>query len=1321
MTERVWIGSDPNGLGFEVAVASWSGAGVPTQEALRALHAARLRNRAIPLCVAVHDTRERAWIFGPAVTGQALGPIKLGQAIRILQAALDERTGSAARSRLLQAREAFETAEIPGFDPQGLFAIRELTFGVPRRPDWTVACARSRVLIASSPRGNDLIRGLGFESRSIPGNALLLSVPAEPPRAVAILLRDEESFDAESARFAKSPIYHGLEIARQNNVRWLVVARGPQLRLYPTSPDVGVGRRGATQTYFGLDLALLDDEHAGYLDVVFTADALAENGSVDQLLEASRDYAVSLGERLRERIYDKVVDPLSTAVARSMADETQLDELQLATAYRLTLRILFRLLFQAYAEDTRLLPLHRNDRYTRASLKELARDLSQHPEYPNDPRSTSLWDGLMQTWGVIDTGDEAWGVPAYNGGLFGSDPALHPDGAAIERLILHNNDLGPVLTGLLVDAGSDGIRGPVDFRSLDVRDFGTIYEGLLESGLSLAPEDLTVDASGAWRPARDGDRVDAARGTPYFHTKSGDRKATGSYFTPAFVVEHLLERALDPALDVHLERVAALVAKGDQVGAARLFFDFRVADLAMGSGHFLVAAIGHIEAKFGSFLESQPIPGVERELLELRDAAVAALALVGVESEIDRSALLGRQIARRCIYGLDVNDIAVELARLAIWVRTFVPGLPMSSLDHQLVWANSLTGIGTVEEAIVALDPTAQQGALTFSGEAIRQGLEDARRLLEDSAALKESTADEAKAAQAIASRALQIAEPARLLFDAAIAVRLGLIPTPADFDAASIGAAAAVASVQRQIAVLSAAHFPVRFPEVFLREPSGFDVLLGNPPWEKAKVEEHQWWALRFPGLRSVPATERAARLALIRTERPDLEVEYRAEVSEKDAQRRLLVAGPYPGIGAGDPDLYQAFAWRNWQLIRDGGRIGVVLPRGALSGTAQAEWRRTILQEGSFEDVVFGTNSRRWMFDQVHPQYTVGFVVISKGQTSEIRFGGPFHSRQEFDAGRSHSTRVTATEFLSWTSTAAFPVFPTPEAAGIFASMRQHPRFDSTDGFEFRPIAELHTVNDRGVFGIPPDGEVSMNVLAGASFNLWEPDFGRPFAVGGRARILAHLHEKYVKTATQARSAFYGLPYDGPDDLPCRRPRIAFRDIARSTDSRTAIVCLVPPDIALVELAPYLVRRKGDELDEAYALGVLSSLPFDWQARRTVEMHFKFGLLSSMTVPRPGRASVLRARVAEVAGRLAAIDDRYATWAGAVGVPVGSAIEAGVKADLVAEIDALVACLYALSRGQLVHIFETFQRGWDDTKSSYVDRLARVMAHYDRLGGAA
>lgn len=179
--------------------------------------------------------------------------------------------------------------------------------------------------------------------------------------------------------------------------------------------------------------------------------------------------------------------------------------------------------------------------------------------------------------------------------------------------------------------------------------------------------------------------------------------------------------------------------------------------------------------------------------------------------------------------------------------------------------------------------------------------------------------------------------------------------------------------------------------------------------------------------------------------------------------------------------------------------------------------------------------------------------------------------------------------------------------------------------------------------------------------------------------------------------------------------RSRIAFRDIARPTDTRTAIVALLPPGSAVVHNAPYLLRRSGDERDEAFLLGVMSSIPFDWYVRRVAELHITFETLAFVPVPRPPAEDPRRRRVTEIAARLGAKDARFHAWASAVGVPVG-AVEPASAPSLVAELDAVVAHLYGLSREHVEHIFATFHRGW-----SYHDRLERVLEHYDRWGAKA
>lgn len=641
----------------------------------------------------------------------------------------------------------------------------------------------------------------------------------------------------------------------------------------------------------------------------------------------------------------------------------------------------------------------------------------------------------------------------------------------------------------------------------------------------------------------------------------------------------------------------------------------------------------------------------------------------------------------------------------------------MSSLDHQLVPANSLTGIGTVDEAVEALDPDARDGALTFSGVAIRSALDKAKALLEDAAALKESTREESQAAQATARQALEAAEPARLLFDAAIAVRLRLLPPPAEFDAASIAKSAIVPAIRKAVQDLLPAHFPVRFPEVFLREPSGFDVVLGNPPWEKLHVEAHQWWGLRFPGLRGMPTKERDTRMAELQTQRPDLVREYERDVEIANTARAAVASGPFPGIGAAHLDLFAAFAWRNWQLVREGGRIGLLLPRTALSGSSTERWRRDILASGAFEDVCFISNTNRWAFEEVDGRYTFAMTVASRTALGRVRFAGPFHSEAEYRTGRDALTDVASSEFAAWTGTAAFPLIPTPLAGEIFRRMREHPAFGRTEGFNFRPVqGDVNATTDRSLFAVDmstANGQIP--VITGASINLWDPDFGPPYGFADEIGLDEHLIRKAQTQTRLARSAFFGMSIQEPADLPIGRARIVFRDVARPTDSRTVIACLVPSRVCMTHKAPYLLRRAGSESDEAYLLGILSSIPFDWYARRLVELSLTFELLASMPIPRPPADNLMYQRVVEIAARIAAKDERFNRWASAVGVSSASVV-ASARPAMEAELDALVAHLYGLSRDQVQHIFATFHRGWN-----YEDRLARVLEHYDRWGTVA
>ena len=1308
IVEKVYLGPDPFGLGgFQVAVAT--AATQPSRQALRDLFTARKGKTQIQLVVAVtHDSTVH--LFGPDPQAQPIEfPVELAE--RQLQSVLAEPDVLAATERFAGFRKASDSTGVSGFTNSGLFATHHLTSNVPKRADWDALGNQALPLLGL--RNRALIDALGFSAQPGPNGTLLLTTGGHPPRAVAVLLDDSEQFEAKTSRFQLSPVAFGLAIASRQEVPWLVVLRKDQIRLYPGRDGVGVGSKGQAETFFEVDLSMIDSDYAALLTLTFSASALAANGTADELLRDSSKYATELGARLRERIYDEIVPPVAVEVAQRLANDAgvKLDAEGLSTAYRVTLRVLFRLLFQAYAEDRGLLPSGRNEGFDANSLKTNARRLldSDSDEFGD---SSTIWFDLVQVWNAIDQGNPQWQIPSYNGGLFSTDPERSAEGALIKKIELPDSVLGPALKSLLIDVSGDGVLGPVDFRSLSVREFGTIYEGLLESSLSLADQDLTIDSSGAWVPADEGDDVHAPSGSVYFHTASGERKATGSYFTPKVVVDHLIERSIVPALTVHLEKIAGHLGKGDAVAAARDFFDFRVADLAMGSGHFLVAAVDKIEALMRTFLTEHTVPGVTDELLRLAGVAKNALGTDDVaKSEVDEVGLLRRQVARRCIYGLDINPMAVELARLALWIHTFVPGLPMSNLDHGLVNANSLTGIGTIDEALDALQPGRKPGEMSLFDEVLTDQLASAKTLLIDVANASEANKSEVEEGARLLSRAREAADTARRIFDAAVAARIGRIEPQLILDEESLLRVLGQPEIAATAERLRPAHLPFLFPEVFVRTDQGFDVVIGNPPWEKLHVEEHQWWGLRAPGLRSMRQQEREVALKAFRASRPDLEDEYLADVEAVRQMSEAVAAGPFPGIGAAHLDLFSAFAWRNWQLLRPGGRAGIVLPRGALAGSGLAEWRRTVITSGAFESVVFLVNTRGWIFDNVHNSYTVGLTVCAKTDDHIVRFAGPFHSEKDFLAGESDLAQVPGSEFASWSRTVAFPLVPDVATADVFRQMKKSPRFDEPrDNWAFRPLqGDLNATSEKRVLEFDvDDARGRIPVVTGASFNLWRPDASAPKAYGKPETLRPHLADKLVRSARLARSAYNGVAFT-PGELPLDHARIAFRDMTRATDSRTVITCLLPPGTAAMEKAPVLVQRQGGPKESAALLGIMASIPFDWYMRRWVEMKLSFELLSPSPVPSVSIVEPKGARLVAIAGRLAAVDERYAEWAAEVGVQVGSVNAQPEKDDLIAEVDALVSLFYGLAEDQVEHVFATFHRGWN-----YEPRLDAVLKHY-------
>ncbi len=1283
----LYLGNGPNPL--EVAVARSNGR--PASGDVRKLWEKRHARRASPLlCVAVyeHNGTWRAGVCGPAGGDpRVVLDLDLGQTGRVCSAALAEPDRHSATRFLLETLPG-DDADLPGLRNVGMFATHHLRSGVPQRTDWEGACEAGRAMLDRQDRS--LVEGLGFAIERRDTSTSLLRVDGAT-RAVAVFLQQSETPEGVGQRYGGvSPAAHALAAADREDLPYAVLTRGRQIRVYATGSDIGVGRKGRAETFVELNLAVLPTGAAGYLPLIFGAQALKRGGTFEEILERSRDFATGLGVRLRDRVYEEAVPALARAVAARHADEAEPD---LDLLYEQTLVILFRLLFIAYAEDKDLLPYRTSGEYSRHALKTLARDLADRLNEGRDTfdqHATDLWAEVKQVFRAVELGNDDWQVPRYGGSLFSSEQEVSAAGAAIETLDLTNAELGPALNALLIDRAQEGQFGAVDFQSLSVREFGTIYEGLLESSLAVAPRDLALAPDRSYVPASGDDAVEVAASEIYLHNRSGARKATGSYFTKPFAVEHLLDQALEPALDAHLDRLGELMDAGDEAGAGVAFFDFRCADIAMGSGHFLVAAVDRIEARLSRFLAERPVPSVIAELERLRKAAEDQLGDLSASIEIEHSSLLRRQAARRCVYGVDQNQVAVELARLALWIHTFVPGLPLGFLDHSLVRGDSLSGIPSMDRAVELLEPTVgPRGTVSVFRQQIAEWLGNARASLRRLSRATDATAAEIAVAREAQAEARSQVESARKLFDLLLAAFLDRAQLPDQLSDEIIENHPDLQAAEQLSNELVALHFPIAFPEVFLSEKPGFDCILGNPPWDKVRFEPQQFWVTRSPGLNALPAADREPAIETLREERP---TDAQIEVADREERERYqaYVKNAFEHQGRGHYDLAKLFLERSVALLEANGCLGYVLPRQALVLGGWGQLRALMLEHSRLRTLQ-ARNRGGWLFEDI--DHRIMIVLMSRvpvaltGGAPGVDIWPTVESVQELNqATLETAVPMDQQELAASSDSLVIPWFESNRAASVFDAMRRQPSLASGDGWVEAISDSRWDFSGSGghrEFCGPTEETGAWKVLMARHVRQFEIDedaaYQRFIAEPGRLVSLR------LGVVGETRS----------ETLAEDHPLIVYRYPSRNDDARTVIAAPLP-DHGFLPSTGYVHGLRHSEAADTESLlallGCLNSFSCDWWARRVTDRHVTAPVINNIALPNWDESD---RRLASTLAAELVIRGGLENLAGSRHVQATD-FSAESREQLLARLEVLTANGFGLSGADLRMILEDFsERG--------------------------
>ena len=1037
--------------------------------------------------------------------------------------------------------------------------------------------------------------------------------------------------DADSGQGARKPHSQILrylstaEIESDGRLRWGILTNGRVWRIY----DARTRPRATAYFEAYLDHVLEPgNEHdLRVFYLLFHRDSFVlTDGATTTFLEDALAEGKRYEEQVAQDLSTVVFDRVFPGLVRALYDASGSD---LEDVRQAALVFLYRLLFILYAEDRGLLPV--NDRtYEGYGLRKRVRDAIAERMLDNDvlysDTATNYYDHVMTLCRLIDRGDPSIRLPAYDGGLFSSNAT-----PILEQVRLPDSAVAPLLYDLSHAETPEGPRF-VNYRDMSVQQLGSIYERLLER-----------------EPVLEGGAIDV-RLNPYA------RKDSGSFYTPQELVDLVIEKTLEPLVG---ERRAAFVARAAELKSDRRPKDRRLADLAkldpaeavldlkvldpaMGSGHFLVTAVDFLADHVADLVEDPPevdwLDGTYvSPLVERIEAVRKSIRRNRGSGRVrDRQApitdqdIIRRMVLKRCIYGVDKNPMTVELAKVSLWLHSFTVGAPLSFLDHHLRCGDSLVGMRVGEAA----DELNRLGGL-FSSSAIA-GAEAAVRGMLRIEAMSDAEVSEVHESAGIFSHVEEATADLRGLLDFLCGLRWltagmknkrrsdfespvveALVPhAEGSFELLAAGPDSAPSGEQprsfeeiwrRAISVASNEtflHWEVAFPGVWYgwqdaNPQGGFDAVIGNPPWDRIKLQEVEWFAPRDSEIAHLTtAAARKSRIRWLRDNGDPMADDFDAAKRRADTLGALVRgSGHYPLLGGGDINLYSLFVERATRLVKPDGIVGLLTPSGIYADKTAAPFFKQVSTGGRvsglfdfenrrpttglphfFPDVdsrfkfcafVFGGDERRF------PETPCAFFLQDTATVND--------PERCFPLAPSHFARVNP-------NTGTAPVFRTRRDAEITRRIyERQPVLVDRSGDEVRrtwPVQYLRMfdmTNDSRLFRTASELQADgYYPVQGNRFKKGNKELYLPLYQGRMIHQFDHransvvsnpenVHNPYLSeevTETQhADPGFlpatqYWVPSEEVEETlseDCGYT-LGFRDIARPTDVRTVIAAIVP-----------------------------------------------------------------------------------------------------------------------------------------------------------------
>ena len=1099
---------------------------------------------------------------------------------------------------LLKAIETIPVSEQTGIDNRGVFSNHylkdrlwdDLRRNIDPEAEAVGAALGSGAKKALAALGWKLGKAVGGRTHRLDG----ASVIVVPNGDLSVRTRDDVA-----------PSYTA--VAELKHSPWVILTNGTVWRLYTSRISA------STTNYFEIDAAAKKAELARYLAAIFGAASYSgERPQIEVFFEQSALKARKLQDNLRGKILRP--DGLFLDIVKGILDhdmEKRFSKDDLEGAKETALAVMYRVWFILYAESRNLLPV-RHTEYAKISLLSLRAKLDA---YEDEPDGNGCWKHLLGLFGRIKDGSPGHNLPQYDGELFKRR-------ADIDQIKVRNRFIARALRDLLETDGE-----PVDYGDLGVRHLGNIYEALLGFGVRQTDRDIMLLEDGGGVREVDSKAESTysyKKNDLYLASKGGimSRKTSASFYTPDEIVAFLVQRGLDPLLREREAKVPDDVrrykrkrSEENRRACIDRLLDLQVVDPAMGSGHFLVEALNQITRWATEVLNRNPGHPLVDEIEQDRKTVIKEQKKKGItidESLLTADVLLKRRVMKRCIFGVDLNGLAVELARLSLWLDSFAIGVPLTYLNHHIRHGDSTIGswIGDL------------QSPKNQSLDSWLPDLDKCGGMLERVSYSPDITVSQAAGSKKSHEEYEEQIRSHRLMLDALTAFKMDQTILPkkaraADYlpklgPAAQQGDHRGKTKIQELVDLYTFFHWELEMMDAFTDSRRGFDLVVGNPPWEKSKPSQDEFFTPHDPNFKYLkPDTKKKKRVKelLEDTNLRRLHEAYIRSFKEKASFYKTCQLQ-----GSGDKDLWQLVLERVLNLVSDGGIISVLVPSQILSNTGSADMRRRLLGMDVMQAYVF--ENRKKIFD-IHSSYRFALLTV-RNQPGPDEFPAAFylHHLASLEGGSAEGAKFTvcSKQSINKISPAdlAIPEVPT-KAYALLAKLSVCDTLGSVsnDGWQVSLARGFDTANDADLFR--EDGR-GWPVFKGKDIHQFNPAFGTPDFTADKSAGLRRLEKKRVYV------------------VHCRdfheSHMIVFRDISGPANMRTMISSIIPPHTFHAHSLNSIILTRnhrvafGDEYNHklAYLTGILNSMTFDFIARAKIQMHTSV-IFKHLFVPNPSK----------------------------------------------------------------------------------------------------